>query len=123
MKNLPNGVKVFNGTPHPITFWSSDWDAPVSVPTDEVINANPHERIRHEGPQFTTVVTEFTGTDEGEEIIDTAYANGADVVIGSLIAAQAYPERVYAMVACAGYERVPPDEKRMRPDKFTVFLS
>ena len=43
------------------------------------------------------------------------------VIIGSMIAAQAFPGRVCAMIAAAGFERVPPDQKRMRDDKFTIF--
>ena len=43
------------------------------------------------------------------------------ILVGSIIAAQAYPERVYGMVPVSGYERVPPDEKIVRSDKFTVF--
>jgi len=42
------------------------------------------------------------------------------LLIGSIIAAQSYPG-VLAMVPAPGYERVPPAEKRMRPDKFTIF--
>lgn len=42
-------------------------------------------------------------------------------VIGSIIAAQAFPGRVLAMVPVPGYERVAPEQKRMRADKFTVF--
>ena len=43
------------------------------------------------------------------------------IIIGSIIAAQAFPGRVLAMVPAPGFERVPPAEKRMRDDKFTVF--
>jgi hypothetical protein len=43
------------------------------------------------------------------------------MIVGSIIAAQAYPGSIKAMIPCEGYERVPPTEKRMRPDKFTVY--
>ena len=43
------------------------------------------------------------------------------MVVGSIIAAQAYPGLVVAMVPAPGYERRPPAEKRMRPDKFTIY--
>lgn len=42
-------------------------------------------------------------------------------VVGSIIAAQAYPGRVVAMTPVPGFERVSPAEKRMRCDKFTTF--
>jgi len=41
--------------------------------------------------------------------------------VGSIIAAQAYPGQVVAMTPTPGYERVPPAEKRMNPDKFNIF--
>lgn len=45
----------------------------------------------------------------------------AEIIIGSIIAAQAYPGKVCAMIPAPGHERVPPAEKRMRTDKFTIF--
>ncbi len=129
MKVLPNGVKVFNATPHPIKFWREDWDSVVEVPVDTIISAVPQEKpagcyqsgaaAAWESVWFVRTV--FAGNDDGRAIIAAAKADGAEVIVGSIIAAQAYPGDVVAMVPCAGYERVPPDEKRMRPDKFTVF--
>lgn len=43
------------------------------------------------------------------------------IIIGSVIAAQAYPGRVCGLVAAKGYERVAPAEKRMRLDKFNIY--
>lgn len=43
------------------------------------------------------------------------------IILGSIIAAQAYPEEVFGMVPVPGYERVTPDQKRMRCDKFTMY--
>lgn len=120
MKTLPNGLKIFNATPHPITFWSEDWPDIVEVPCDTVVNAEPQENVAKSDNGVTFVRTLFVGTDEGREIVAQAMAQGA-VVVGSIIAAQAYPGFVVAMVPCKGYERVPPVEKRMRPDKFTLF--
>lgn len=144
MKTLPNGITVFNATPHAITFWREDWNDVVSVDPDERIDAKPEEKIvkdvridvvcdaRGTGEcqmcggsgclDFVSLVrTEFIGTDEGLAIIASAKAAGADLIVGSIIAAQAYPGDVVAMVPVSGFERVPPTEKRMRPDKFTTF--
>ena len=130
MKTLPNGVKVFNGTPHSIRFWNPDWDAPVEVEPDGRIDARPEEEYvsRMEGTGTPLLMdgvffvrTKFVGTDKGREIVARAYARGADVVVGSIIAAQAYPGQVVAMTPAPGYERVPPAEKRMNPDKFNIF--
>ena len=67
--------------------------------------------------------------EEGEEII-TKLQNWANEnfpaydlrIVGSIIAAQAYPGDVVGMTPAPGYERVAPNEKRMSLDKFTVFM-
>lgn len=121
MKTLPNGVTVYNATPHSITFWKDGWEEPVTVPPDTPINASPKEEIVEVRGAVTFVKTIFVGTDEGRRIAEEAKAAGADVVIGSIIAAQAYPGLVVAMLPAPGFERVPPEQKRMLPDKFTVY--
>lgn len=123
MKTLSNGLKIFNGTPHSITF---EVDGVLeSVPPDEKIDAKVNEvelGTKTFGANYAVCVTPtFEPTPTGTEIVEKAYAAGADIVVGSIIAAQAYPGLVYAMVPVPGYERVPPAEKRMLPDKFTVF--
>ena len=119
MKRI-NGVTIFNGTPHPITFAVGDGIEVVGP--DEKIDARPVEMEVEsplEGVQF--VRTSFQGTNDGKEVIRRAKAAGADIIVGSIIAAQAYPGDVVAMIPSPGFERVPPAEKRMRADKFTVY--
>ena len=117
---LPNGVKIFNSTPHPIRFWDESWSEPVEVPSHVVLNAEPAEVDAGTGPGGVQLVrTQFNQTNRGRITLSVIPDNV--VVIGSFIAAQAYPGRVVAMTPCAGYERVAPAEKRMRPDKFTTF--
>ena len=133
MKTLPNGLTVFNSTPHVIRFWREGWTEPIEVETDEIISAKVVEAfvsdLQLTGVQMDDPYTErvdfvrtvFKPTNEGEEVIFRAKAAGADVIVGSIIAAQAYPADVVAMTPAPGYERVPPAVKRMNPDKFTVF--
>ena len=124
MKTLPNGLTIFNATPHAIRFWDPSWLEPIEVEPDEVINAAPVERPGDSPPKARKLAefvrTVFVGSPKGREVLSHARL-WADVVVGSIIAAQAYPGEVVAMVPCEGYERVPPDQKRMRPDKFTVY--
>lgn len=128
MKTLPNGLVVFNATPHVIRFWDPGWDYPVEVEPDTVVNAEVSEVAVGSGGFPGFVRTEFRPTPEGWAILEQAAAAGA-VIVGSIIAAQAYPWSrpgnfglyVCAMTPAPGYERVPPAEKRMRPDKFTVY--
>ena len=124
-KKMSNDVVVVNSTPHPLTFL--DGDDVVIVPTSVkaggktgplVINARAIEEEVGEH----LVKTTFSGCAEGEAILDAIETeiHGA-FVIGSIIAAQAYPGRVVGMVPAPGFERVPPAEKRMSVDKFTTF--
>ena len=119
MKTLPNNVTIFNATPHPITFWKEGWDEPIEVETDVPINAKPVETLvkTENGVQF--VKTNFVGDDTGKTAIG-AVPQGV-LIVGSIIAAQAYPGQVVAMTPAPGFEWVASAEKRMNPDKFTVF--
>lgn len=118
-----NGVCVLNTTPHPITMQDMDGKL-VVVPTTVLINAKAEEKQVDD----LFVETVFAGTVEGTAIIreiEEAYqeARCAErlVIVGSIIAAQAYPGKVVGLCPVPGYERVAPAEKRMRCDKFTVF--
>ena len=68
------------------------------------------------------VKSEFVGSDEGTALIEKIHkAYPSAVIVGSIIAAQAYPGLVVGMTPCKGFERVPANEKRMSTVKFTVF--
>lgn len=118
------GKVVFNTTPHDICF---DVDGTVvTVPKSGVIlNARPEEIQVGED----LVETRFVGTPEGVALIEeikAAHAASEDAelplrIVGSIIAAQAYPGEVVAMTPAKGYERVAPAEKRMDPRKFTIY--
>lgn len=117
------GVCVVNTTPHNITMMDTSGEV-VDVPTSVLVNAKTVEE--QVSPLF--VETRFVGTEEGIEtitMIEEAFANTGRketlVIVGSIIAAQAYPGKIVAMTPCPGYERVAPTEKRMNCNKFTVF--
>ena len=118
-----NGVCVINTTPHPISMQDMEGNV-VTVPTTVLINAQAQEKVVDE----LCVTTEFVGTLEGRGIINdikgTYLGTGRTerlVIVGSIIAAQAYKGDVVAMTPVPGYERVAPTEKRMNCNKFTVF--
>jgi hypothetical protein len=79
----------------------------------ELSSLRPHPRNYRDHPEEELRHLERSLLEHG------LYKN---VVVGSIIAAQAYPGLVVAMTPAPGYERKPPTEKRMRPDKFTVFF-
>lgn len=119
-KKFKNGVVIVNTTPHPISIQDVDGTL-VSVPSSALVNANAVE----EKVSDLFVKTVFVGTPEGEAIIadiESAFdGEGTLVILGSIIAAQAYPGKVFGLCPVPGYERVAPAEKRMRCDKFTTF--
>lgn len=124
-----NGLVLVNSTPHPLNFVDTDgteFVVPTSVPEGEktgplVINARPVE----ERVDDLFVKTTFRANSEGEAILDNIddYASETGkrvVVIGSMIAVNAFPGRVAGMIPAPGFERVPPAQKKMRCDKFTI---
>lgn len=117
-------MNIINVTPHPINFLNND-GTEFEVPTSRwVISASTTERIVEKRADGVVLVeTVFVSTDEGREAINEIYSEyGPDaIIVGSIIAAQAYPGQVVAMTPAAGFERVPPAEKRMNPHKFTIF--
>lgn len=117
---------IVNTTPHPISFLSGAETIIVDTDAEFILNAKATEKAVSE----IFVTTEFVGTAEGNALIDdieewfnSNYTSAENlVIVGSIIAAQAYKGRVVAMTPAKGYERVAPAEKRMNPEKFTIFL-
>ena len=118
-------VKIINTTMHPITFQCADGSLVVIPPTPEyVINAEiDNSETHHDDRRHADFVTPRFNADRSiaralENFLD-AYP---DVILaGSLIAAQAYPRLICAMIPVPGFERVPPDQKRMDPHKWTEY--
>lgn len=120
-----DGIDIINTTPHSITFGvkkGDDIEAVEVPPCGTLINAKAISKTVKIEKEVEFVTTVFEGTPEGETLINKIkeeYPEG--VVVGSIIAAQAYPEQVVGMVPLPGFERVAPPEKRMDPHKFTIF--
>lgn len=125
-KKFENNVVVINTTPHAITMKDVTGEL-VSVESDSSLLINAQTKEEKVSDLFVKTVFESTenGWNKIKEIKETfseLYHDGETlVIIGSIIAAQAYPGEVVAMVPVPGFERVAPTEKRMRCDKFTVF--
>ena len=123
-----NHVVVVNTTPHDVAMQDMDGLIVTVPPCGSLVNASAKEMPVDKTGLF--VKTVFTGTPNGEQVIKELneqfnrlnYPKGYRLVIlGSMIAAQAYPGKVFAMTPVPGFERVPPAEKRMRCDKFTTY--
>lgn len=128
-----DGRVLVNTTPHELTFQSLDCElvtVPTSVPKGEkvgfaVLNAKANEVMVADD----LVTTTFSATSEGLDLLEAIedwaaekHPNETLRVIGSMIAVNSYPGRVVGMCPAPGFERVPPAEKRMRTDKFTVAI-
>lgn len=114
--------RYINTTPHSITLAGENGENPFSVePSGWLVNACPTEtEVESDIDGITLVKTTFAGDPETRRKIVHLCLDGK-IILGSIIAAQAYPGLVFGLVPCKGFERVPPAEKRMRQDKFTVF--
>ena len=131
MKNLflekivtVDGVKIFNSTPHAINFLSDSGEVIEVSASGHLINATPKEEVVSKANGVEFVRTVFEGNPEGKALIaDIKEADPEVVIVGSIIAAQAFPGDVVAMTPAKGFERVAPAEKRMNPHKFTVFAN
>ena len=116
-------MKIINVTPHPITMQNQAGEVYEVPPCGILINARPVEEPAGTHPSGAELVrTKFVADPASEEALSRLEAeNPSAIIVGSIIAAQAFPGRVLAMVPAPGFERVPPAEKRMRDDKFTTF--
>lgn len=127
-RKFSNGVTVVNCTPHPLNFLSPEGETvvvPCSVPEGEktgeaVISASSREvRVSDH-----LVKTEFLPSEEGLKILDrieeTFQGEKNVMVVGSIIAMNAYPGRVVGMIPAPGFERVPPAQKLMSVEKFNT---
>ena len=115
--------KIINVTPHPCTFQNARGEAYEVQPCGVVISARPiEEPAGYHKSGAELVRTRFEATPEAEAELEKLEREFPEaVIVGSIIAAQAFPGRVMALVPAPGYERVPPAEKKMRDDKFTTF--
>lgn len=120
---LPNGVLVFNATPHPLYFLC-DEDAVVVVPSDKVVNAIPITETVLEHEKYTLNTVTFTYSMEGKATIrEFKEREPEGLVVGSIIAAQAFPEEVVAPIPTRS-DRVgkrSSDMRLVRSDRFTVY--
>lgn len=114
---------IINTTPHEITFLGADGAEFTVPPCGTLISALAVEQEVGKHPSGASLVrTQFKATEQATADLDRLEADHPDgVIIGSIIAAQAFPGRVFGMTPAPGFERKPPAEKRMDPAKFTTF--
>jgi len=114
---------IINTTPHPINFKGADGTEFEVPPCGTLISARAVEEVVGTHPSGASLVhTRFESTPEALAALAALEADNPGVIIvGSIVAAQAFPGRVFGMTPAPGFERVPIAEKRMDPVKFTTF--
>jgi|SRR3989338_1065567 len=112
---------IINVTKHSIRFQSAAGEVYEIAPSGVVIDAWFQEEVvgnHSSGAQLVRArIVPMMPTAE-EQLAALEAEHPGELIVGSLIAAQAFPGRVVALVAVEGFERVPSDQKRMRDDKF-----
>ncbi len=123
MPVISRGVTFVNTTPHPINLVWQDGEEFIVPPEGILINARPVEQEAGTHPAGVSLVrtTFVADPDEEKKLREIVLQYPKSVIIGSIVAAQAFPGRVLAMVPAPGFERVPPSEKKMRADKFVTY--
>lgn len=118
-------MKIINVSPHEMTFADpKDPERIITVPSSGIlINAKFEEEPAGNHISGAALVrTRLVPNPESEaELARLENENPGAVIVGSIIAAQAFPGRVFALISVPGFERVHTDKKRMRMDKFTTF--
>lgn len=124
-------MNIVNTTPHEIRFRNDDGTEFTVPPCGTVINARVVEHevgrlpsvVRFHDKGIMLVGVRFESDPASEEALARLeHEHPEAIIVGSVIAAQAFPGHVFGLTPAAGFERVPVAEKRMNPKKFTMFL-
>lgn len=119
------GVELINCTPHPVVFRTADGKEFTVPPAGCKLNASAKEQKLKEINGIEIVETVFTPSEEGLkelEEIRKEMQGKRYLILSSAISLNAYrnyDENVVMMTPAKGFERVPPEQKRMNPDKFS----
>ena len=115
------GVTVVNATPHEVTFLVGETEV-VVPPSGATLKADASDEIVGRVGDAEIVRVAFRRSAEGDAELAAIRAQRPDaLIIGSMISAQAYGFPVVALVAAPGHERLPPNQRRYRADRFTAF--
>lgn len=117
-----NGMKVINVSPHPMRFQEIDGSITILPASGIVLNAEKIEMNISDQRGIRFIKTHFSGSKEGSRIIKNIKEKFPEVyIVGSMIAAQAYPGNVISVTPIEGFERSCFAEKRMSTEKFNMF--
>jgi hypothetical protein len=123
---LPNGISVFNATPHPLNFYDVKTKEVTVAESDIILNTRPIETLqeRWKGVEFVSV--EYRPEDNGLDLLRFIHREHPEsLIVGSVLAAMAYPGEVVASIPLKGGDRLKSNtsSRRVCSDRFTIFNS
>ena len=122
-KRLPNGVLICNVTPHPLPFWCGEEYKVIEVGSDGVVNALPVITEVSKGVGYTLTTVNYIPSPSSEVFLSLLRERYPDaLIVGSIIAAQAYREKIFAPVPLKRERHMYKINRRLvHSDVFTVF--
>lgn len=118
---LPNGVEVFNATAHELVFFHDNWIKPVTVQSEKPIYAQSQSHEVGRGKGYVLVNMNFVEKEEERELIERIKQQYPGVVIiGSAIAALAYPGDIVCTLPYRA-DRMVKNERYVKANRFTVY--
>ena len=112
--------KILNATPHNLVFRNEDGTEFTIEPSGYTLLAKVVEKEVDRDGRITFSTPTFVTTPEGEkEFLEIRELYPNHIIVGSMISAQAYD--ICGMISAKGFERKPPAEKRLDPNRFTIF--
>ncbi len=113
---------ILNVTHYPIKFLFESGEEVSVEPCGVVISAKPVEKVMGTLGDITFVNTGFFSNATGREDLNKLKAkHPGKVIVGSALAAKAYPGEIVSVVPAKGYERLAPENRRANPMKFTMY--
>lgn len=117
------GIKIINITPHELNIKGRMTGEKIIVPISGVlINAKVEEKLVKQTGDIQFVLSAFIADEEiKNDLLKFLSFKPEVIIVGSIIAAQAYLGLVYGLCLAPGFERVAPQDKLMSTVKFTTF--
>jgi hypothetical protein len=113
---------VWNVTPHDLHFWCEEEEEIVVAPSDGVLNALPVSEYIKRRKEYSIVRVVFTPLEAGLQMIEEIKRETPRaLIVGSIIAAQAYPEEVVATIPYKP-SRVYKQQRLVKSNRFTSFI-
>jgi len=122
MITLPNGISIINATPHSLAFHDREWETDtVTVPSHCIISAYSINETIYEGGGVEFVTVKFIQRNEGRQLIaELKERYPGALIVGSVIAAQAYREEVVSPIPWYRGREFK-ENRLLRPNRFTIF--